>query len=113
MEQALAEKQCTACVGGMAALRPEEIKGLTADLDKDWKVIDNLRLEREFRFKDFREALAFTNSLGEIAEAENHHPDISLSWGKVRVTLWTHKAKGLTENDFILAAKIDELAIAH
>ena len=66
-------------------------------------------MERIFKFKDFKEALEFTNKVGGIAEAEGHHPDITLSWGRVIITLWTHKIKGLHENDFIMAAKIDEL----
>ena len=67
------------------------------------------QLEKEFRFKDFREALAFTNRVGELAEAQGHHPDIYLTWGKVKLTIWTHKVDGLTESDFILAAKADAL----
>ena len=66
-------------------------------------------MEREFKFKDFREALTFTNKVGELAEEQGHHPDIYLSWGKVKVTIWTHKIDGLTESDFVLAAKIDRL----
>jgi 4a-hydroxytetrahydrobiopterin dehydratase len=112
MEQSMAAKRCTACVGGIAALQRDQIQALRAGLGEGWRVDDDLRLEREFRFKDFKGALAFTNAVGAVAEAENHHPDIYLSWGKVRATLWTHKAKGLTENDFILAAKIDALTKA-
>jgi len=93
-------------------LQRDQIQALRAGLGEGWRVDDDLRLEREFRFKDFKGALAFTNAVGAVAEAENHHPDIYLSWGKVRATLWTHKAKGLTENDFILAAKIDALTKA-
>lgn len=93
-------------------MQRDQIQALRAGLGEGWRVDDDLRLEREFRFKDFKGALAFTNAVGAVAEAENHHPDIYLSWGKVRATLWTHKAKGLTENDFILAAKIDALTKA-
>lgn len=76
----------------------------------DWNVIDDKKLEREFKFKDFSEALEFVNKVGEIAELDDHHPDINLyNWNKVTITLWTHKIKGLFLNDFILAAKIDEL----
>ena len=72
-------------------------------------VIDNHHLEKEFKFKDFREALSFTNKVGKLAEAQGHHPDIYLAWGKVRLTIWTHKVDGLTESDFVLAAKADRL----
>jgi 4a-hydroxytetrahydrobiopterin dehydratase len=72
-------------------------------------VIGEHHLEKEYRFKDFRSALAFTNGVGELAEAQGHHPDIYLAWGKVRITVWTHKIDGLTESDFIFAAKTDTL----
>jgi len=81
-----------------------------AGLADGWSLIGVQRIEKEFHFKNFREALAFTNAVGEIAEAENHHPDIGLGWGRVVVTLSTHKIHGLSENDFILAAKIDALS---
>jgi len=75
-----------------------------------WAIENEHHLQREFRFPDFRQALAFVNRVGEIAEQEGHHPDMLLSWGKVEVTLWTHKIDGLTESDFIMAAKIDRLS---
>jgi 4a-hydroxytetrahydrobiopterin dehydratase len=78
-------------------------------LNEQWQVIDEHHLHREWTLPDFRQALAFVNRIGELAEAEGHHPDIYLAYGKVRVTLWTHKINGLHENDFILAAKIDRL----
>jgi 4a-hydroxytetrahydrobiopterin dehydratase len=74
-----------------------------------WEVVKGHHLARSFKFPDFRQALAFTNKIGELAEEQGHHPDILLSWGKVDVTTWTHKIDGLTESDFILAAKIDKL----
>jgi len=77
-----------------------------------WQVVDEHRLEKEYRFKDFRSALAFTNRVGELAETQGHHPDIHLSWGKVKLILWTHKIAGLSESDFILAAKADMLKTA-
>jgi 4a-hydroxytetrahydrobiopterin dehydratase len=80
---------------------------LHRQLGGGWRVVEEHHLEKEFAFKDFREALAFTNQVGELAEANNHHPDIYLTWGKVRITLWTHKIDGLTESDFVLAAKVD------
>jgi 4a-hydroxytetrahydrobiopterin dehydratase len=77
---------------------------------KDWNVVNNHHIEREFKFPDFKTALAFTNKVGGIAEEQGHHPDICLAWGRVGVTIWTHKINGLTESDFILAAKIDKAA---
>lgn len=79
------------------------------DLKGDWKVVNEHHLEKEYQFKDFKEALDFTNQIGALAEEEGHHPDIHLGWGKVRIALWTHKINGLSENDFILAAKISRL----
>ncbi len=76
----------------------------------EWQVIEEHHLERSFRFKNFAEALRFTNGIGALAEEQGHHPDILLSWGKAAVRIWTHKIDGLTESDFVLAAKIDRLA---
>jgi len=104
----LAEKTCVPCRGGVPPLTPEEIRPLAAQVS-DWTVVRHHHLERQFNFKDFREALAFVNKVGEIAEAQGHHPDIVLAWGKVGVSIWTHKIDGLTESDFILAAKIDAI----
>jgi len=105
----LSKKSCVPCNAGTPKLKAAEIRGLIPKLRPDWKVIDDHHLERTLLFKNFREALAFTNSVGEIAEKEQHHPDIYLAWGKVKITLWTHKINGLSENDFILAARIDKL----
>ena len=104
----LAEKSCIPCRGGIPALTATEIRPLRAEV-KGWKVIGNHHLEREFGFPDFKNALSFVNKVGRIAEKEGHHPDIYLAWGKARVTIWTHKVDGLTESDFILAAKIDRV----
>ncbi|HWF18642.1 MAG TPA: 4a-hydroxytetrahydrobiopterin dehydratase [Verrucomicrobiae bacterium] len=106
---ALAEKKCAPCDGGTPALKGAELERLAAQLHDDWEVVDEHHLEREYKFKNFRDALTFTNKVGELAEKQNHHPDIYLSWGKVRMTIWTHSIDGLTESDFVLAAKIDEL----
>src|SRR5438874_9010299 len=106
---ALAEKECVSCKGGVPALKGPELAKLKEQLDSGWKVINEHHLEREYKFKDFREALDFTNKVGELAEAQGHHPDIYLAWGKVRITLWTHKIDGLTESDFVMAAKIEGL----
>lgn len=105
----LATKQCTPCKGGTPPLKGEDLAEFASDLGADWRVVDQHHLEREYTFKDFREALAFTNKVGELAEAQQHHPDIYLAWGKVKLTLWTHKINGLSESDFIFAAKVNEL----
>jgi len=103
----LAKKHCEPCRGGVAPLTGDAIDRLRAQLGADWNVVDEHHLEKSFRFDDFRSALAFTNRVGEVAEAQAHHPDIHLAWGEVRLTIWTHKIDGLTESDFILAAKAD------
>ena len=105
----LATRHCVPCRGGTPRLRGEEIVALRRQLHADWQVVDEHHLERTFRFPDFRQALAFTNRVGELAEAEDHHPDLHLAWGKVTMQVWTHKIGGLSENDFILAAKADAL----
>jgi len=107
----LAEKRCEPCRGGVPPLAGAELEDLGRQLSDGWQVIEDHHLEKAFRFKNFREAVNFTNTVAGIADAEDHHPEIHLSWGLVRVTIWTHKADGLTENDFILAAKVD--AIPH
>jgi 4a-hydroxytetrahydrobiopterin dehydratase len=104
----LASKHCVPCRGGVPPLAGDELKTLAGRLGGGWAVVDGHHLDKTFTFDDFRQALAFTNRVGEIAEAEGHHPDVYLAWGKVRLTIWTHKVDGLTESDFILAAKADE-----
>ena len=107
----LAQKQCVACKGDVPPLPRDELDRLARQLAEGWLVLHEHHLEREFKFSDFRQALAFTNRVGELAEAQNHHPDIYLAWGKVKLTLWTHKIDGLTESDFIFAAKVDQLPV--
>jgi 4a-hydroxytetrahydrobiopterin dehydratase len=107
---ALADRACIPCKGGVPPLEGEELAAMTAALGGDWTVVDAHHLEKEYRFDDFRQALAFTNRVGELAEEQGHHPDIHLSWGKVRLDIWTHKIDGLHDSDFILAAKADRLA---
>jgi 4a-hydroxytetrahydrobiopterin dehydratase len=104
----LSARDCIPCRGGVPKLEGDALSSLAAQVP-NWSVIDGHHLERAFRFRDFKSALAFTNRVGELAEQQGHHPDILLAWGKVRITIWTHKIDGLTESDFILAAKIDEL----
>ena len=102
----LEQKICKPCEGGIKPLWGKILQQYSKEV-KDWKIINNHQIEKEFKFKDFKTALDFVNKLGELAEKEGHHPDIYLSWGKVKVTLWTHAVDGLSENDFILAKKID------
>lgn len=90
-------------------MRGEVLERYRRQLREGWRVVADQKLEREFSFPDFRQALAFTNQVGELAEQEGHHPDVFLAWGLVRLTLWTHSSGGLTESDFILAAKVDAL----
>lgn len=108
MANELAQKSCVPCRGGVPPLDGDEIAKLKPHLHSDWKVVEDHHLERRFEFPDFVAALEFTNRLGAIAEQEGHHPDILLGWGKAVVTIWTHKIDGLTESDFVLAAKADE-----
>jgi len=107
MSSSLANEKCVPCRGGVPAIKGDELHGLAKDLGGNWRVVDEHRHEKEFTFADFAQALAFTNKVGAIAEEEGHHPDIYLAWGKVRITIWTHKIDGLTRSDFVLAAKID------
>ena len=108
-EKDLARRQCKPFEGGEPPLEKDEIAHLSAKLDPGWRVQNDTRLVKEFEFPDFREALDFTNAVGEIAEEQDHHPDIELGWGRVQVSLMTHKIDGLSENDFIIAAKADEV----
>lgn len=105
----LSNKHCTPCRGGVPPLKGAALSDLHRQLSDGWQIIDEHHLEKEYRFQNFKEALAFINKLGEIAEQEGHHPDILLSYGKVKVQIWTHKINGLSESDFILAAKSDEI----
>ncbi len=109
MASTLASKECVPCRGGVPPLAGAGLEALRTELGGDWRVVDGHRLEKEYRFKNFREALAFTNRVGELAEEQGHHPDVHLAWGKVRLTIWTHKIDGLTESDFVFAAKADAL----
>ena len=103
----LAKKSCIPCRGGVPPLKGTQLADLQEKLKNDWKIINEHHLEKEYSFKNFREALDFTVRVGELAENQDHHPDIFLTWGKVKVTIWTHKIDGLTESDFIFASKTD------
>jgi 4a-hydroxytetrahydrobiopterin dehydratase len=107
MTSPLAAKTCVPCRGGHPPLRGAEITGLLEQLGGGWRVVDEHHLEKDYRFKNFAEALAFTDRVGAIAEEQGHHPDIYLAWGKVQLKIWTHKINGLTESDFVYAAKAD------
>lgn len=102
----LSQKSCVPCRGGVPPLRGAELESLLKQVP-GWEAREEHDLHRVYRFPDFAQALEFVNRVGAIAEREGHHPDILLSWGKVEVTLFTHKINGLTESDFIMAAKIE------
>lgn len=106
----LSEEKCTACEGGTPTLTEAEYAPLLAELPADWNIVGSKVLTKEFSFRDFREALIFVNKVGEIAETENHHPDINLhNYKQVMISLSTHAIGGLSRNDFILASKIENL----
>jgi len=104
----LAQETCIPCRGGVPPLKGEVLDALQEKLGNGWQIINEHHLEKEYIFADFRQALDFTVKVGEVAENQDHHPDIYLAWGKVKLTIWTHKIDGLTESDFILAAKADQ-----
>jgi len=105
----LQNEECLTCKGDTPALKGSDLIALLERLGNGWTVVQEQHLEKQYRFQNFREALAFTNQIGELAEAQNHHPDLHLAWGKVGVTLWTHSVNGLTKSDFVMAAKIEAL----
>lgn len=104
----LAERQCVPCRGGVPPMKGDEVEKLSAQLP-EWQVVKEHHLHRAFRFQNFAETLRFVNRIGDLAEQQGHHPDICFGWGKAEITIWTHKIDGLTESDFVLAAKIDRL----
>jgi len=106
----LSGKACVPCQGGIPPLKGEQLENLMKEIGHEWHLVNEHHIERTFNFADFAEALNFTNRIGELAEQENHHPDILLAYGKVKITIYTHKIDGLTESDFILAAKTNMLA---
>ena len=109
MARDLAAMECVPCKGGIPPFTHEQIETYLADLGNAWRVVDGHHLEKDYAFKNFREALDFTNRVGELAEELGHHPDIHLAWGKVKLTVWTHKIDGLHESDFVFAAKADRV----
>jgi 4a-hydroxytetrahydrobiopterin dehydratase len=107
----LAEQHCVPCRGGVPPLKGEQLMPFAEQL-ADWKIVEEHHVAKSFPFPDFKTALDFVNRVGAVAEAEGHHPDLCLAWGKVDVQIYTHKIRGLTESDFVLAAKIDQLYLA-
>ena len=104
----LSDKKCVACEGGTPPFTKEQIAQYLPQVN-DWELVDDKKIAKNYKFKDFEEAMAFVNKVAEIAESEGHHPDISISWNKVKLELTTHAIGGLSENDFILAAKVDKV----
>jgi 4a-hydroxytetrahydrobiopterin dehydratase len=104
----LASRDCVPCRGGIPPMPHDDIQRLLKELDR-WEAINNHHLRKSYEFKNFSEALEFVNRVGKLAEDQGHHPDICFGWGKAEITIWTHKIDGLTESDFVLAAKIDQL----
>ena len=110
---ALAAKRCVPCRGGSEPLRGAPLAALLEQLGGGWRVEAGHHLEKQFRFRDFKGALGFANEIGLLADEQNHHPDLHVAWGRLSVTIWTHTIDGLTESDFVFAAKVDRLFAAH
>jgi 4a-hydroxytetrahydrobiopterin dehydratase len=108
MTEQLADKQCVPCRGGVPPLKGNDLQQMLKNVPQ-WSVVNEHHLTRAYKFPDFKQALDFVNKVGVLAEEQGHHPDILLAWGKAEITLWTHKIDGLTQSDFIMAAKIDRL----
>jgi 4a-hydroxytetrahydrobiopterin dehydratase len=108
MTEQLADKKCVPCRGGTPPVKGKELEVFHKQIPQ-WTVANEHHLTRSFKFPDFKQALDFVNKVGALAEAEGHHPDILLAWGKAEITIWTHSIDGLSESDFIMAAKIDRL----
>lgn len=107
----LTSKKCVPCEGGVPPFTPEEVEKYKKEINPEWTVLEGKRLERRYKFKDFKEAMVFVNKVAEVAEKEQHHPDIKIFYSLVTITLWTHAISGLSENDFIMAAKIDGIEV--
>ena len=106
----LADKQCIPCRGGVPPLAGDELAELLARLGGGWTVVDGHHLSKTYGFADFASGLAFVNRVGAMADEQDHHPDVHLRWGAVRLEIWTHAIDGLTESDFVFAARTDTLA---
>lgn len=110
MTSELARKKCQPCRGGVPPLKGDALAKMMQELGGDWSLVDEHHLEKAYAFSSWRDAVAFANRVADIADEQDHHPDIHLSYGKVKVVIWTHKIDGLTESDFVFAAKVDEVA---
>lgn len=108
--ETLAGKECVPCKGGVPPLKGEELQKLHASLGNDWDLVEEHHLEKTYKFDNFVDALAFVNKVGDIAESQNHHPEIELGYGRAKIAVWTHKIDGLTESDFVFAAKVEKSA---
>lgn len=108
MSETLAQKKCVPCAGGAEPLKGQRLNELMDELDNDWELVDEHHLKKDYSFDDFKQALDFTNRVGAVAEEQGHHPDIYLTYGQVTLKIWTHKIDGLTESDFVFAAKVEE-----
>ena len=107
---ALTDKKCVPCEGGVQPFTAAQINDYLTQLKTEWEVVAFHKIKKQFKFKDFKEAMVFVNKVAEIAENEGHHPDITINYNRVTIELSTHSIGGLSENDFILAAKIEEVA---
>jgi 4a-hydroxytetrahydrobiopterin dehydratase len=105
----LTEKRCIPCEGGTPPLDENQIAELKSEISSDWKVLENSKLEKEYFFDDFSHTMSFVNRVAALAEQEGHHPVMHVYYARVEIELWTHAINGLSENDFIMAAKIDTL----
>ena len=112
MSDLLAQKECIPCKGGVPPLKGQALTDLLAELGHEWQLIDEHHLEKTFKFDDWAKAMAFANKVSDVAEEQNHHPDLYIGWGEVKVKIWSHKIDGLTESDFIFAAKAQQAADA-
>lgn len=108
----LADQKCVPCRGGVPPMDETRAKELLPELDEGWRLNAEGHLEREYRLRNFSEAMSLANKVADIAEQEGHHPDLYIAWGKCKVEIWTHKIKGLTESDFYFAAKADRASRA-
>ncbi len=105
----LSDKKCVACEGGVPPLTDAEIKTYLPQVKEGWEVTDAKKIQKEFKFNDFKEAMEFVNKIAAVADGEGHHPNIHIFYNVVKIELWTHAIRGLSENDFILAAKVDNI----
>jgi 4a-hydroxytetrahydrobiopterin dehydratase len=107
MSDKLASQECIPCHGGVPTLKGDILLELLAELGHDWEVIEEHHLEKTYKFDDWAQAMVFANKVSDIAEEQNHHPDLYIGWGTVKVQIWSHKIDGLTESDFVFAAKVE------